>query len=126
MTAGYRVTREAQFSAAHRLRDYDGPCEQLHGHNWRVQVSVVRSTLDARGMVMDFGDLGRIIKQVIDQLDHSMLNELEPFTACNPTSENIARYIYDQVATHLADPELSVSSVDVWETDRSRATYGTL
>ena len=134
MKHGFTITREAHFSAAHHLRDYHGPCEQLHGHNWRIQVTIARQQLNDLGMVMDFGELGTILNSVLSTLDHSLLNDHAPFKAIekatagsgssNPTSENIARYIFDEVSARLTEHAVSVHSVDVWETERSRATYG--
>ncbi|MFH1665306.1 MAG: 6-carboxytetrahydropterin synthase QueD [Candidatus Omnitrophota bacterium] len=117
----YTVKVQSVFSSAHNLRGYTGKCEELHGHNWRVEV-VARSTeLDETGMVVDFKKLKGALKEVITVLDHKHLNGLEPFKEINPTSENIAGHIYKSMS--MKDPELDIKEVTVWETDSSSATY---
>lgn len=117
---------ESSFSAAHYLRGYNGKCESLHGHNFRVQIEVKSQKLDELGMVIDFKDLKEVLNGVIKRLDHKNLNELEPFRDENPTSENIAKYIYNQIRSSMAPnlPLLTISKVRVWETDRSWASFG--
>ncbi len=119
----YELTVERTFSAAHRLRGYQGPCERLHGHNYRVQVTVGGSQLDEQGMLIDFAELKAICDQVIDGLDHQYLNDLEPFRDSNPSSENLARYIYEQVAARLGGRPVAVKWVKVWESATSVVTY---
>lgn len=115
----YTVTVRAEFNSAHRLRDYKGKCENLHGHNWQVEVCVKNEVLDIAGMVVDFGNLKRDLNKILESLDHRFLNELEPFKDKNPTSENIARYIYD----NLKGIYKGLSKVTVWETPSSSASY---
>jgi 6-pyruvoyltetrahydropterin/6-carboxytetrahydropterin synthase len=117
----YQVSREGRFSSAHRLRDYQGPCEQLHGHNWRVRVTVGSDTLDQSGMVMDFRLLGKQLADVLRRFDHAYLNEVAPFDAQNPTSENIARYVFEVLNAQLAEGTRAVDRVEVWETEQSKA-----
>lgn len=111
------------FSAAHAIREIGGKCESLHGHNWRVEVSVGAESLDETGLVVDFRELKKSLAKVLDELDHSHLNELPHFKDGSPTSENIARYIFDQVAARLDKPGLKVTRVTAWESDTSAATY---
>jgi len=119
----YEVTIEANFSAAHNLREYQGKCEALHGHNWKVEVSASSETLNHLGMVIDFVDLKKATREVVDSLDHRYLNETPPFDALNPSSENIARHIFDEVDRRLPSPGPRVSAVRVWESPTSSARY---
>jgi 6-pyruvoyltetrahydropterin/6-carboxytetrahydropterin synthase len=115
----YSVKVEANFSSAHNLRGYKGKCESLHGHNWRIEVEVRSSKLDKTGMVMDFTLLKSRLNSVLDKLDHSYLNDIPYFARVNPTSENIARYIYERLK--ISVPRLA--RVTVWENVQSAATY---
>ena len=117
----YTVSVESKFSSAHNLRGYKGKCEDLHGHNWRVRMSVSSSELDELGMVSDFTVLKKILAEAVDRLDHKYLNDLDLFGSVNPTSENIARYIFEEVCR--IRPGLNVKKVTVWETDTSKASY---
>ena len=115
----YTVKVESNFSSAHNLRGYKGKCEDLHGHNWRVELAVAGAKLDKIGMVADFKHLKEALNKVLEGLDHKYLNNLAYFKKVNPTSENIARYIYDSIKCHVS----SIKSVTVWESDNSSATY---
>ncbi len=119
----YKLTVQLEFSAAHHLRDYLGKCSRLHGHNYRVEVTISATEVDDSGMLIDFGRLKQISEQVVDELDHSLLNEHPFFQQNNPTAENIARYLYTQVAEALTDTEVSLTAVRVWESATSSATY---
>ncbi|MBI4683264.1 MAG: 6-carboxytetrahydropterin synthase QueD [Nitrospirae bacterium] len=119
----FDLTTEAQFSAAHQLRGYKGKCEALHGHNWRVQVTISSDKLDDIGMVMDFHELKAITGEVISTLDHSFLNDVFPFTEINPSSENIAKWIYESIKKKLIKKMCEISSVTVWENETSSATF---
>jgi len=119
----YELTIETDFSSAHNLRGYEGACENLHGHNWRVEVSVVAPRLDPLGMVIDFKKLKTAAKAVINRLDHAYLNEIAPFDKENPTAENLARHIYQSLAASINDGNAAVSKVRVWESATSSATY---
>ncbi len=114
-----KVTRD--FAAAHRVEDYPGNCERLHGHNWKVEVIVRTEKLDGLGMVIDFRKLKEITERALEPLDHNYLNETPPFDEVNPTAENIARYLYDVIAR-----EVDVSRVNVFETETSMASYYTV
>lgn len=113
---------EGEFAAAHSLRNFKGRCEDLHGHNWKVEVVVRGDVLGEADLVMDFGDLKTLMNQSLDYLDHKYLNELPPFDVCNPSSELIAKHIFDSITKELP-PEVKLHKVSVWESPRSRATY---
>ncbi|MGC1401582.1 MAG: 6-carboxytetrahydropterin synthase QueD [Thermodesulfobacteriota bacterium] len=112
-----------QFAAAHRLRNFQGKCEQLHGHNWKVEVFVLADQLDSAGLVRDFGEIKTTTQEILNGLDHHYLNELTPFQEENPSSEHIARYLFRQLSRLLNDERAKVSKVSVWESDTSCATY---
>ena len=117
----FTVKITSNFSSAHNLRGYKGKCEDLHGHNWRVEVSAGSEQLDNIGMVVDFKVLKEELKSIMSDLDHKYLNDLDYFKEFNPTSENIARYIYEKMSAKR--PDIKVRAVTVWETDTSSATY---
>lgn len=119
----YEVAIRTRFAAAHRLNNYGGKCEALHGHNWVVEVGVEGSTLDAAGLLMDFKVLKGLVHEVVEELDHTLLNDHAHFSTQNPSSERIARYLHDRVKATLPDPALRVSFVRVWESEDSAATY---
>ena len=119
----YELSVELEFSAAHHLRDYPGKCSRLHGHNYRVEVSVTAAELDENGMIIDFGRLKSMCAEVIGQLDHTLLNDHPFFRQENPTSENIARHIFGEINRRLADMQVVLRSVRVWESASSSATY---
>jgi 6-pyruvoyltetrahydropterin/6-carboxytetrahydropterin synthase len=121
----YEVSVDETFAAAHNLRGYKGKCEELHGHNYKVRVTLAGKEVDSVGLLYDFVHLKQVIQGVIRSLDHKYLNELSPFDVVNPSAENIARYIYDQTAKqlHQAPTGAGVSSITVWETDVTAATY---
>jgi 6-pyruvoyltetrahydropterin/6-carboxytetrahydropterin synthase len=101
-TPMYEVTVEAGFSSGHYLRNYKGKCENPHGHNYKVRVTLAGAALDEAGLLLDFKLLKQVLRPVIDRIDHQMLNDLEPFTVLNPSAENIAKYFYDQTNEQLA------------------------
>ena len=115
----YIVTVKMDFNAAHRLREYKGKCESLHGHNWTVEVSVKNDCLKNNGMVIDFTCLKKDLEKTLEVLDHKFLNEIIPFKENNPTSENIAKYIYDKLKA-IYD---NLNKVTVFETPTSSASY---
>ncbi|MBU3958680.1 MAG: 6-carboxytetrahydropterin synthase QueD [Candidatus Omnitrophica bacterium] len=115
----YSIKVEADFSAAHNLRGYRGKCEELHGHNWKVAAVARKDNLDKIGMVLDFHYLKRELNKILERLDHKYLNRLAYFKKVNPTSENIAKYIYE----HLQSEVSSIQSVTVWENNTSSVTY---
>lgn len=120
----YDLTIIAEFEAAHQLPDYPGKCCRLHGHNWKVEVTVTGHELNQLGMVMDFKDLKAEVGKVIDNLDHYYLNDLPAFKTINPTAENIAKYIYESLAERpVFQQNIKVRCVEVWESPRSAVKY---
>jgi len=119
----YELTVEASFSAAHQLRHYQGECERLHGHNWKVEVSLHSEKLDKLGMVMDFKELKGLINEVLKMLDHHYLNELPAFKEVNPTTENIAEFLYKEIKGKINKREISLHRVKVWENEGSSAAF---
>lgn len=118
----YRVSVTDSFSSAHQLKGYQGKCEEIHGHNWKVEVEVEGTELDEIGLLIDFGELKKILKEVIQELDHRMLNDLPVFREINPSSEHLARYIYHRIREALPKG-ISIHTIAVWESENSRAIY---
>lgn len=118
----YTLTVKSDFAAAHRLREYDGNCERLHGHNWLVEASVSCETLDASGMAVDFRVIKGALRDVLETLDHAYLNDVPPFSEINPSSENIARHIFEELELRMP-PRVAVSRVIVWESPDARAEF---
>lgn len=123
MASRYVLTVVTEFAAAHVLRDYPGDCSRLHGHNWKVEVEVTARELDGVGMGVDFKTVKATAKEVLDRLDHRHLNDVPPFDSINPTAENIAAFLYREIALMLNDERVAVSAVTVWETERARVRY---
>ncbi len=121
----FEVSVQQFFSAAHMLRNYKGKCENIHGHNWKVQVFVSKEGLNKQGMVVDFTDLKKILCKILSSFDHKFLNDIPYFKKNNPTSENIAKYIYDELLKRLDIAQTAYLRVCVWETENSCATYYT-
>ncbi|PYP84704.1 MAG: 6-carboxytetrahydropterin synthase QueD [Blastocatellia bacterium AA13] len=120
----YEVMIEEEFSAAHALRGYRGKCENLHGHNWKVEIYVRGERLDDIGMLVDFTHLKKVTRDVMRLLDHQNLNEIKPFDVeLNPSSEHLAGFILDKVANQINDGRVQVYKVRVWETPSTSATY---
>jgi len=118
----YRIKVKRIFSSAHHLRNYKGKCENVHGHNWAVSVEVEKNELDSSGMVMDFKELKMKLDEILKILDHKDLNEVEYFKIVNPSSENIAKYIYEELKKNLPQ-DLKICMVEVSETPDSSASY---
>ncbi|HMA85631.1 MAG TPA: 6-carboxytetrahydropterin synthase QueD [Desulfosalsimonadaceae bacterium] len=120
----YELKVVTRFAAAHQLKMVTEKCENLHGHNWRIEVFVAGPELDHSGVLVDFGVIKKHLAEIIDSLDHKFLNELEFFKNANPSSENIARYIALSLQSSLTDyPSLRISRVSVWESDDACATF---
>lgn len=120
----YEVFVERSFSAAHYLRDYPGDCEHLHGHNWQVRVHVEADTLNEIQVALDFRDLKRVVDSILGQLDHTNINDHPEFQDRNPSSENIASFIFRETAKGLKDFKgVRVRKVTVMETPNQGVTY---
>ncbi|HSH69157.1 MAG TPA: 6-carboxytetrahydropterin synthase QueD [Deferrisomatales bacterium] len=119
----YELKIEDAFAAAHKLREYQGQCESLHGHNWKVEVVVRADRLNAIGLAVDFKELKEATTAVLDQLDHTYLNELPTFREQNPSSELLAKYIFEQVQDRVGREGLWVHRVTAWESDNACASY---
>jgi 6-pyruvoyltetrahydropterin/6-carboxytetrahydropterin synthase len=122
----FEVMVEAQFAAGHYLRNYRGKCENPHGHNYKVQVTLQGSELDEAGLLLDFKLLKQVMRPVVDRLDHQMMNDLEPFTELNPSAENLARYFYQETNKQMREMtggRVSVKDCVVFETDFTTAKY---
>jgi 6-pyruvoyltetrahydropterin/6-carboxytetrahydropterin synthase len=122
----FEVTVEDSFAAGHYLRNYKGKCEKPHGHNYKIRVTLAGEELDKAGLLVDFKDLREVMRQVIDRLDHQMINDLEPFTELNPSAENLAKYFYLETNGQLrqvTNGRVSVKDVTVFETDTTTAKY---
>jgi 6-pyruvoyltetrahydropterin/6-carboxytetrahydropterin synthase len=122
----YEVTVEAHFSSGHFLREYYGKCENPHGHNYRVLVTLAGAELEKNGLLLDFKILKDILKPVVNYLDHHMINDLPPFDVVNPSAENLAKYFFDETNVRLKEitaGRVKVKSSTIFETDTSQATY---
>jgi len=122
----FEITVQAVFSSGHYLRNYQGKCENPHGHNYRTLVTLIGEDLDDDGLLLDFKLLKHVLRPTVQYLDHQMINDLEPFTTLNPTAENLARYIFEQTAeqlSHLEQHRVRVKDCTVYETDTSFARY---
>jgi 6-pyruvoyltetrahydropterin/6-carboxytetrahydropterin synthase len=117
----YQVRVKRHFDAAHALRGYEGKCEAVHGHRYEVVVCVESAELDEMGLAYDFTALKRVLDAIIERLDHAHLNEISPFDVMNPSSENIARVIYEQLSEDVEGARLR--SVEVWESPDAWVTY---
>lgn len=115
----YEIKIQLDFSAAHNLRNYRGKCERLHGHNWKVEAVFAYKSLHPDGMAVDFKEVKSLLKPILEKLDHSYLNETGIFKKLNPTSENIAKVIYENIRAK----NKNIASVSVWENENSCATY---
>lgn len=119
----YRLTIQTSFAAAHNLLQYQGDCENLHGHNWKVDVTVAARELDKSGLGIDFKILKAETRRLLETLDHKYLNELPMFEGLSPSSENIARYLFEELGRTLNNENVTVTLVNVWESDFACASY---
>lgn len=119
----FEVSVEYMFAAGHALRGYKGKCENVHGHNYKVQLVVGGEQLDSAGLLMDFVEVRKNIKTLVERLDHHFLNDVPPFDKLNPSAENISKYFYDELEPQVRDRGLKVRAVTIWETDTTSATY---
>lgn len=118
----FELIVESEFAAAHNLRNYKGACENVHGHNWRVQIVLKAERLNKQGMVMDFKNIKKITESILDEYDHRYLNQLDKFKIDNPTTENVSRLIYYKLNSRLPK-EVAVKKVTTWESKEFGASY---
>ena len=119
----FEISVEYTFAAGHALRNYKGKCEHVHGHNYKVRVTLAGDKLNAAGLLMDFIDLRAEIKGLVGKFDHRFLNDIPPFDQLNPSAENLAKYICDEIEPQARNQGLRVHGITVWETDTTSATY---
>jgi len=120
----YELKVITRFAAAHQLKMVAKKCENLHGHNWKIEVCLAGEALNNAGVLMDFGQLKEILSEIIERLDHKFLNELEYFNdSFPPSSENITYYIANELKASINNPLVKVSSVTAWESENACATY---
>jgi len=123
MPARYTLKVVSDFAAAHTLRGYPGACNRMHGHNWKIEAEATATQLNDIGMAVDFKVIKKAVKVVTDRLDHFYLNDIPPFDKTNPTAENLARYIYQEVSLLLNNDTIRLSSLTIWETERACVRY---
>jgi 6-pyruvoyltetrahydropterin/6-carboxytetrahydropterin synthase len=121
----FQVSVDETFSSGHALRGYKGKCENVHGHNYKVRVTLEGPQLDSTGLLYDFTHLKRVIREIVGGVDHKFLNDMAPFDVINPSAENLAKYFYDETARQMnAMPDgARITSITIWETDTTSATY---
>lgn len=122
-TSMWEISHETEIAAAHQLRFAPGDGEKLHGHNWRIKATVCANALSKEGWVVDFYVLGRVLRAIVEPWEHAFLNEIPPYDDLNPTAENIARVVADELAAKIDDGRVRVARVDVFESATCRATY---
>ncbi|MEI6609392.1 MAG: 6-carboxytetrahydropterin synthase QueD [Deltaproteobacteria bacterium] len=119
----YEVTIIKSFSAAHLLTQIGGKCEELHGHNFKVEVTLAAPNLNESGLLIDFRIVKKWLNEILDQMDHKHLNELPYFAGLNPSAENIAKYIYDQMKLKIKESQVRIARIKVWESENAVVTY---
>ena len=119
----YELRIVTQMAAAHQLREFSGKCEKLHGHNWKIEIYVTGGELGPNGILIDFKLIKEAAHRVVQKLDHTFLNELKPFQDKNPSSENIAHFVFNSLSQELDNDQVKVSKVTAWESDTACATY---
>lgn len=123
----FEVSVEETFAAGHALRQYKGKCENVHGHNYRIRVTMEGDRLNAIGLLVDFVELKKVMRKTIEYLDHKFINDVPPFDVQNPSAENIAKFFFEEISAGMkleeAENEPRLAEVRVWETDTSIASY---
>lgn len=119
----YKINVTSSFPGAHHLNGYPGACKNLHGHNWKVRVQLISQQTDELGMAIDFGIVKEYLRELMDKFDHQYLNDLEWFKIQNPTSENIAKVIYEELQSKLENENIKMGEVEVWESDTTSIIY---
>lgn len=118
----YKLAIETEISAAHRLRNYDGPCSRQHGHNWKIRVEVDADSVNDEGMAIDFYDLRNIAWDVVGPFDHNDFNTISPFDTINPSAENISRYFYQEIGKKLP-AGIRLNNIRIWENEKYVVEY---
>ena len=119
----FEVKIISSFGAAHNLRDFRGKCENLHGHNWKIEVVLRGKSLEANGILVDFGEVKAATKEALEEVDHKYLNDLPFFSQKNPSSENIALFLFEKLSVKFNTENIRLRSVSAWESDEACATY---
>ncbi|OQY39810.1 MAG: 6-carboxytetrahydropterin synthase QueD [Candidatus Cloacimonetes bacterium 4572_65] len=119
----YKINVSSHFSSAHNLRGYPGLCKNVHGHNWKVRIALLCEKTDELGMAVDFTVAKRWLDDLMEEFDHKHLNTLEPFLTVNPTSENIAKYLYNRLKGMIDVEGCQISEIEVWEAEKSSVVY---
>ncbi len=119
----YKLNVTTHFSSAHKLNGYEGACKNLHGHNWKVRLGIKCYKVDDIGMTIDYGIVKKILNEIVNELDHQYLNDLPYFTKNNPTSENIAKYLYNQVKGEINSEYCKIAELEIWESDKTSMVY---
>ena len=122
----FEVSVDETFAAGHALRGYRGKCENVHGHNYKVRITLAGEKLDSIGLLFDFRNVKLLVNEIIERLDHKYLNDVEPFVDQNPSAENMAKYFYDEIKAHVeakTKSRVHLKCVKLWETDTTTATY---
>ena len=119
----YHLTIHTSFAAAHNLINYDGDCENLHGHNWKVEATVTARELDNSGLGIDFKILKKKTKAILGLLDHKYINDIPPFDVLSPSSENISCFLFEKLTEELNNDNITVTKITVWESDNACASY---
>jgi 6-pyruvoyltetrahydropterin/6-carboxytetrahydropterin synthase len=123
MNSMYEIIVKTHFSGAHFLREYKGKCENLHGHNWIVEATVCGENLNSTGLLYDFKSLKKALGEILDELDHTLLNDHPEFKELNPSAERIAKFIHDKLKEHLVESDVQIKEICVHESENSRAVY---
>ena len=123
MSAKYTLKVVSDFASAHTLRGYPGACSRMHGHNWKVETEIEASSLDETGMAIDFKTIRQATIKLTDKLDHRYINEISPFDTVNPTAENIAANIFENLSKALNSKSVRVKAITLWETERACVRY---
>jgi 6-pyruvoyltetrahydropterin/6-carboxytetrahydropterin synthase len=118
----FTLSVEKVISTAHQLRNYDGPCARVHGHNWRVKLEVQSKDVEKTGIAVDFTELDKKLWEVIGPFDHQLINSVPPFDKINPTAENLVKFIYNQLKKNLSE-KVSLLRISIWETDEYMVSY---
>ena len=119
----YEITIVKSFSAAHMLTNIGGKCENLHGHNFKVEVTVTARDLNEAGILIDFRDIKKLLNEILENLDHKFLNECSLFDQINPSSENIAKYVYEEMKLKARQTKVKIARVKIWESENAAVTY---